>query len=88
MPAEKIPTHCNYCKPTARLNQKPIITISDAAEQEPCCSRYGYIVTEEGLCFVLHGEHVMALLPASHCPMCGRKLSGKNDTELYYEDNA
>ena len=67
--------YCDYCKPTERLNQKPIITITDAADQEQCCSRYGYIVTDDGLLFVLHGEHVMALLPANRCPMCGRKLN-------------
>jgi len=65
---------CEFCKPTEKINQKPIITIADAAEQEPCCSRYGYIVTNEGLLFVLHGEHVMSVLPAKFCPMCGEKL--------------
>lgn len=68
-------THCTFCKPTENLCDKPIITIPDADEQHPCCSRYGYVVTEEGLLFILHGQHQIALLPANRCPMCGRKLN-------------
>jgi hypothetical protein len=65
---------CEFCKPTEHLNQKPIITIPDADQQEPCRSRYGYIVTKEGLLFILHGESPISLLPAKFCPMCGEKL--------------
>lgn len=71
--------YCEFCKPAKRLGDKPIITIPDADGQHPCCSRYGYIVTEEGLLFVLHGEHVMTLLPAKLCPMCGRELNQEVD---------
>ena len=76
----KMSKYCIYCKPTKSIREKPIITIPDADEQEPCCSRYGYIVTDEGLLFVLHGEHMIAGLPAKACPMCGRKLLGKKVT--------
>lgn len=68
---------CIYCDPGKKINERPVITIPDAATQEPCCSRYGYVVTEDGLLFVLHADTVMGLLPAKRCPMCGRPLKQK-----------
>lgn len=59
--------YCEYCKPAKLLCEKRIMVPSDSC-------RYGYIVLEEGLLFVLNGEHKMGLLPAKECPMCGRPL--------------